>query len=191
MEHFYQNIFGYSDEQSQGVFIDTIIPLLPKNNLKIAEIGVLNGRLTAMWNVKLINKSIDFNYYAIDNRVNLRETLETNIKPVIDNVTIINKSSELASLDFPDEFFDLVYIDADHTYDSVISDIKYWLPKVKHNGCLAGDDYNYKAFPGLVKAVDDLFEIEKKPINLLLGYNKMVNTIGPNPQWWIFKPYKK
>ena len=42
---------------------------------------------------------------------------------------------------FPDEKFDLVYIDASHWYNDVINDIKTWLPKVKNGGYLAGHDY--------------------------------------------------
>ena len=32
---------------------------------------------------------------------------------------------------FPDEYFDLIYIDGDHTYAGCISDIENWYPKVK------------------------------------------------------------
>lgn len=42
---------------------------------------------------------------------------------------------------FPDEFFDLVYVDADHSYDGCLNDLKDWYPKVKKGGFLAGDDY--------------------------------------------------
>ena len=36
---------------------------------------------------------------------------------------------------------DLVYIDGDHRHDSVVADIKAWLPKVKSGGYIAGHDY--------------------------------------------------
>jgi hypothetical protein len=42
---------------------------------------------------------------------------------------------------FSDEFFDLVYIDADHTYNGVRRDINDWYPKVKKGGFLLGHDY--------------------------------------------------
>jgi hypothetical protein len=46
-----------------------------------------------------------------------------------------------ASKMFPDEHFDLVYIDASHWYDDVINDINTWLPKIKSGGYLTGHDY--------------------------------------------------
>tara|TARA_Y100000310_G_C20694545_1_gene824618 strand:- start:4630 stop:5115 length:486 start_codon:yes stop_codon:yes gene_type:complete len=39
---------------------------------------------------------------------------------------------------FNDSYFDLVYIDALHTYDAVLADIKAWLPKVKKGGIISG-----------------------------------------------------
>jgi hypothetical protein len=42
---------------------------------------------------------------------------------------------------FSDNFFDLVYIDADHTYEGCFGDINDWYPKVKPGGLLCGDDY--------------------------------------------------
>ena len=42
---------------------------------------------------------------------------------------------------FPDEYFDLIYIDADHTFEGCYRDIIDWYPKVKKGGFLLGDDY--------------------------------------------------
>lgn len=42
---------------------------------------------------------------------------------------------------FPDNHFDLVYIDADHTYEGCLRDIIDWYPKVKTGGLLLGDDF--------------------------------------------------
>ena len=53
---------------------------------------------------------------------------------------------------FPDFYFDLVYIDADHSYDAVKKDIDYWSRKVKLEGILAGHDYNMVS---VKKAVDE------------------------------------
>lgn len=43
--------------------------------------------------------------------------------------------------EFPDKYFDFVYIDADHSYQSVKNDILAWSSKVKDGGILAGHDY--------------------------------------------------
>lgn len=54
---------------------------------------------------------------------------------------------------FPDEYFDLVYIDADHGYHAVVQDIKVWLPKVKKGGIISGHDYKGHHASEVVPAV--------------------------------------
>ena len=57
------------------------------------------------------------------------------------HVKIIREYSHIAASSFPDNFFDFVYIDADHTYEAAKDDIKLYWPKVKVNGILSGHDY--------------------------------------------------
>lgn len=59
----------------------------------------------------------------------------------------------LNSLD--DYYLDLVYIDADHSYNAVKSDLELSLKKVKKNGMILGHDYTNSKFPEVVKAVDE------------------------------------
>lgn len=67
------------------------------------------------------------------------------------------KSVEAASV-FDDGYFDFVYIDADHGYQSVREDIEAWWPKVKKYGILAGDDYvSYRKY-GVIRAVDEFVQ---------------------------------
>lgn len=68
----------------------------------------------------------------------------------------IKKLSEDAAKEFDDNSCDVVFIDMTHTYDHVKQDIQLWLPKVKHGGYIAGHDYQ-KYWPGVVKAVDEIF----------------------------------
>tara|TARA_B100000287_G_scaffold397500_1_gene414162 strand:- start:24442 stop:25017 length:576 start_codon:yes stop_codon:yes gene_type:complete len=56
-------------------------------------------------------------------------------------VSLHRMLSEKAHSEFPDEFFDWVYIDGNHDYDFVKADLELFLPKVKHGGYLTGDDY--------------------------------------------------
>jgi hypothetical protein len=56
-----------------------------------------------------------------------------------------------AARDFDDHSFDIVYIDAEHDYESVKADIAAWKPKARH--VLAGHDYH--SFPEVQRAVRD------------------------------------
>jgi hypothetical protein len=63
----------------------------------------------------------------------------------------VDRSPDAAS-EFKDGEFDIVYIDAEHDYDSVKADIKAWKPKAKY--LLAGHDYH--VFLDVRKAVTEL-----------------------------------
>ena len=60
-----------------------------------------------------------------------------------------------ASAGFPDNYFDLVFIDALHSYEGCLADIKAWTPKVKKGGYICGHDYPRR--PGVVQAVTEVF----------------------------------
>lgn len=181
MEHFYDSIPGWSTETDQGELLKVILQYLD-DDLKIAEIGVYQGRQTAMWNTILMNSNKKYEYYAIDNFLNLEQinfeyfgnyekTLE-NLEPIKDKVFIIKNDSLLESEKYEDEYFDIIYIDASHQYEDVRNDIKHWYPKLKYNGIICGDDY-IAGWPGVVQAVDEYFKGN-------------INTIG-NQQWWHMK----
>jgi predicted O-methyltransferase YrrM len=180
MDHFYKSIPGWSTYEDQGTLIQFLIKYFNSNFLNIAEIGVWKGRCTAMWNVELINSNIEYNYYAIDHFKGSKEhynpgyfyeeTLK-NLSPIIHKINLLDSSSIEASIQFKDEYFDIVYIDASHEYEFVKEDIIAWLPKVKKGGIICGDDY-IEGWPGVIKAVNEFFP--------------KVNVIG-NQQWYVFK----
>ena len=62
-----------------------------------------------------------------------------------------------AALSFQDEGIDLIFIDADHSYDGVMADIRAWMPKMKPGSIMAGHDYGDSNHPGVKKAVDEVF----------------------------------
>ena len=54
----------------------------------------------------------------------------------------IHRTTSLEALRaFEDESLDFVYLDANHAYEAVRSDLEGWWPKVRVGGMLAGDDY--------------------------------------------------
>jgi FkbM family methyltransferase len=64
-----------------------------------------------------------------------------NIKPWQDRTHILRMDSSLSANMFPNEYFDFIYIDADHSYEGVIKDLEAWWPKIKKGGLFCGDDY--------------------------------------------------
>ncbi len=58
---------------------------------------------------------------------------------------------------FPDQFFDWVYIDGNHLYEYVQKDLEVSFRKVKTHGYIAGDDYTEGGWweGGVKKAVDE------------------------------------
>lgn len=52
---------------------------------------------------------------------------------------------------------DLVFIDGDHQYETVLADIRNALRWTKRGGIIAGHDYNHESWPGVAQAVTKMF----------------------------------
>lgn len=52
--------------------------------------------------------------------------------------------------------FDMIFIDANHTYESVKQDVEMWYPRVKGGGVFACHNYGHGDFPGVKQAVDEV-----------------------------------
>jgi hypothetical protein len=83
-----------------------------------------------------------------------------------------------ASTMVPDNHFDFVFIDADHSYNAVKQDITDWLPKVKPGGWLCGHDYAKERIQGdrtpfpVKKAVQELLPDHELDVNDTWFYRK-------------------
>lgn len=53
---------------------------------------------------------------------------------------------------------DYLYLDADHSYASVLADLYAWAPHLKPGGLLLGDDYGSDLYPGVKQAWDEFAE---------------------------------
>lgn len=51
---------------------------------------------------------------------------------------------------------DMIFIDGDHRYETVMRDIKKALKLTKSGGIISGHDYDFPGWPGVKKAVDEL-----------------------------------
>lgn len=87
------------------------------------------------------------------------------------NILVMDYSTHEASTLFQDESFDLVFIDADHTYEGVTQDIKDWMPKLKKGGYLFGHDIDWLSVQYGVRSIfreynkddDNLWWVIPKP----------------------------
>jgi plasmid maintenance system killer protein len=74
------------------------------------------------------------------------------------NVKWIKKLSQKAIDDIPEDL-DFVYIDANHKYECVKSDLQRYYSILKTDGVLGGHDFDSMKFKGLVKAVLEFMKI--------------------------------
>lgn len=61
-------------------------------------------------------------------------------------VVFSRQVSYKAAREFPDRYFDFVYIDGNHTYEYVFRDLLDFAPKIKDDGLLMGHDFFEDAF---------------------------------------------
>jgi len=68
---------------------------------------------------------------------------------------IIKDTSHNAANQFSNGSIDFIMIDAGHSYDALMEDIKIWYNKVKPGGIISGDDYG--VFQGVTDAANEYF----------------------------------
>jgi len=163
LSNFLKDFYNIPNRECIGEYLN-------KYNLNkiICEIGVNAGNNF----LHLLKTAHPILFYGIDiwtdqNSKTSNEDLDKfyknlkQIESVNSHIKIIKKFSINASMGFPDNFFDFIYIDADHTYESVKEDINAWWPKIKMNGILSGHDYKRKRGCGVLGAVDEFKSTNK------------------------------
>jgi hypothetical protein len=159
---------------------DDLISSFPKD-MVICEIGVFKGefsekilslmhpkelKLVDIFHGKMCSGDKDGNYIVWtdleDEYSKLKQKYSTNEK-----VSLLKGKSSLIMKEFPDYYFDLIYIDGDHSYEGVLSDLTISNLKVKENGYICGHDYISPRFDGVVRAVNEFCEKNNLKINYL------------------------
>ena len=133
---------------------EELLKLLPKKGI-LAELGVDEGNFS-----ELILKTCNPNkLYLIDfwgskrYNQNKKKDVENKFKTFIDNGKVeinLGLSTEVVK-EFRDNYFDWIYIDTDHTYETTIKELEVWKSKVKENGIIAGHDYIVGNWDGWVR----------------------------------------
>jgi len=154
-----------------------------QNGSKIVEVGSWLGQSSSYMGVEIYNSNKNISFNCVDTWNGSNEHQEQlsgksqdylynkflrNIHPIRNIITPIRLSSVDASKKFKNNSLDFVFIDADHSYESVKTDIISWLPKLKSDGIISGHDYydnDSDGWPGIKKAVDEIL----KDVNFYSG----------------------
>jgi hypothetical protein len=153
---------------------EALLSVLPKHSIG-AEIGVWQGDFSARilesiqpkllylidpWQIAGGDKSSAWygdgqqTQHGMDGVYN--NVLKRFSKPIeAGQVAIVRAASATGLTSVADGALDWVYVDGDHTFDGVMTDLKLALQKVRKGGVVAGDDYGIKGWwnHGVTRAV--------------------------------------
>lgn len=156
-----------------------LLNFIPKNGI-VAEIGVEGGDFAAdilkhtnpkklylidCWDSQTFEECTTF--YSQD----IEDKFYEYVKKRFANdprVKVIKAYSLEATELFEDEFFDWVYIDANHRYEAVKKDLSAWWKKIKQGGYMCGDDYGVSPLNfGVIRAVNEFLQANNLIFSLL------------------------
>eukprot|EP00121_Abeoforma_whisleri_P015798 Awhi_evm1s14531 len=88
----------------------------------------------------------ELSYTHVGNKThakNYKATLKK-MKPFVNRGVEIKVCKDYTTIcvkNYPDEYFDFIYVDARHGRKGVSQDLEDWWPKLKRGGIMAGDNY--------------------------------------------------
>ena len=137
-----------------------ICKLVPQNSVMM-EIGVYQGQSTLFFALSgKFTKVIGVDPFdgAGDSGDNGQVFIEGVVKKHPGIVEHWKMKSQDAIPLLPDNYLDLVYIDAVHDYDNVKAELLLLKPKMKKNGIYSGHDYSPQ-FEGVKKAIHEVIGV--------------------------------
>lgn len=164
MEHFYQNLSGENWFTYPNLYKDMVDKSPIKGVSHFVEVGSWKGRSASFMGVEIINSNKKIKFDCVDCWIKdeIYNEFTNNIKPIKDIINVYREYSTNASKYYENSSLDFVFIDAFHSYESVIEDIISWYPKVKENGVIAGHDFwentHEQFIPDVVQAVIKIFK---------------------------------
>tara|TARA_B100001175_G_scaffold309867_1_gene312145 strand:- start:261 stop:986 length:726 start_codon:yes stop_codon:yes gene_type:complete len=103
-----------------------------------------------------------------------------------DKISVLRDFSFNAAKSFPDHFFDWVYIDAVHSYEGALQDLRTYYNKVSDDGLIVGHDFAKHDFAiemnfGVVEAVETFVSETKCELLLITDEGYPTFVIAKNP----------
>ena len=121
-----------------------LLSCLPRGGI-VAEIGVAQGDFSQLiWQtcepkeLHLID-AWNSNRFPLPFKASVRDRFLPEAKE--GRIHIHRSLSVDAARNFPDAYFDWVYIDTDHSYSTTLAELLAYAPKIKPDGLIAGHDY--------------------------------------------------
>ena len=202
-------------KQADAELLRSLLLAIMRPGMRCAEIGSWKGCSTAV--IADTIKPYGGTIYAIDTFRGNETTWnvgESQTKELVglhrynmralgfeDTVVTVVARSQCAAAMFPQEFFDLVFIDGDHRYEPFLADLRGFWPLVRDGGIICGHDYDIAlgyadlddttratidgnltidfvsglGHPGVIKGCHDAF-----PTGVMLGAREYPGSV----MWW-------
>jgi len=127
---------------------DVMLEHMPKSAI-CAEVGIWR----CDYSKKIVNITDPAKLHLIDIDVASIQHANEQFAREVEAGTVVTHlgDSSLVMESMPDDYFDWVYIDGDHSYEGVKKDLEAVRRKLKHDGLLAMNDYIYFESSGLSK----------------------------------------
>lgn len=169
--------------------------ILSYKNINWIELGVFRGV-----NAKYVFENYDIKkMYLIDPYVPLdylqqyfgTEEIQNESKKIAKNNLIkynekciwLEDFSENIHGEISNESADIIYIDGNHSFETVLSDLQLYYPKIKSGGLIIGDDYNEG---GVAKAIE-VFSKEKNISYNISHAKKTGDYYHATHKFWFIK----
>jgi hypothetical protein len=163
---------------------EALLELLPKNGV-VAEIGVDQGDFSEL----ILRTSKPSKLHLVDiwgserygqdkrRSVEAKFEREIGLKEVEINYGL---STEVVNK-FPDNYFDWIYLDSDHSYKNVKEELEAYNTKVKEGGMIAGHDFITANWNGMRKfgVIEAVYEFCVK-YNWEIVYLTVENKFNPS-----------
>lgn len=156
--------------------------------LKGAEIGVCDGRYSEI----LLETIPGLELKAIDSwEGEWAAPYEEAKRKLSGRCSIIKGQSVEIAESIPEGSLDFVFIDAEHSYESVKADIEAWAPKVRNYGIVAGHDYylTRQGNLGVIKAVNEYADKHGCLLNFT-WWDLDAYEDDRQPCWWFTQEVK-